>query len=443
MQESQGEFSTYLSLAKDLIEEGDYEQALGCFQFAFEAFKKIGEDVIDDNLKQDLWLDVLIYIYQINFSNISDEIKKKFLEVLTAIGNSDKFSEEIQEKAVNIYLDMSQNYNPEYDQNPTGFTAMIDLKKVYQEHLEEQPKLTPNEIKEKIQSFLSTVSKRYVDAMRVCAEDQKDPLWGGDIELIEIAKILQVQIVIHKNEIGKCYSPFGDINSKQTIHLLLMGENYGIGHYCLLIPNEQNGFDRKGITADGDCLFNACLAGKRQLDAPTEPFSQSTSQEIRALRNEVCDNLEKLLENISNRKPRVDAETVYLYTEHDDPIKARFSTIIDGEENNLSANINALPHSNLVNEALELRNLLAPPQINYTPESVDSPIWEKKPSKEKRKRSFIFSDSDSDSKSDRVKQKRNNDPADNYLNKPGGEIPNLEDILGEKIEGNFSWASKK
>lgn len=465
MQESQDEFSTYLSLGNDFIESGDYEQALGCYDFAFKAFTKIREDVFV-NSSQNLWLDALKRIRQINFFAISAQIRESFLEVLTAMRMADNIGNDIKEAAVSITFKMINSRNIptvdlkefeygqeyEYEENEEVQNAIVISHayfggdKFLSEPSMQQPTLTSDEIDDKIQSFLSTVSKQYVKAMRACAEDQENPLWGGDIELIEIAKMLQVQIVIHKNEIGNLQPPFGDKNSKQTIHLLLMGENYGIGHYCLLIPNEQNGFVQKGITPDGDCLFNACLAGKRQLDTPIEQIRQSTPLEIRALRNEMCDNLDILLDDIKDNKPRENAEDHFHYTEHDDPIKARFTAIIHGEEEALSDHINDLPRSVLVDEALELRNLKYPRQldISQTLENFVSLIWEKKPSTEKRKLSYFLSDfeSDSDSNSRLVKQKLNSDSIiELYLNEFDAEMAKVEEIFEENI--CFSWTSKK
>lgn len=472
MQESQGEFLTYLSLGNDFIESGDHEQALGCYDFAFKAFTKIREDVFI-NSSQDLWLDALKRIRQINFFNISAQIRESFLDVLTAMRMSNNFGADIKEVAVSISFKMIDSrgiptvdlneygheyghvyeYGYEYEENEEALNAVVISQAFFggdeflSEPSKEQPKLTLEEIDEKIQSFLSTVSKRYIEAMRACAKDQENPLWGGDIELIEIAKILQVQIIIHKKNIGDMQPTFGDKNSTQTIHLLLMGENYGIGHYCLLVPDEQNGFIQKGITADGDCLFNACLVGKRQLDAPTEAFRQSTPQEIRALRNNICDNLDVLLSDIRDNKPRENADDQFLYTEHDDPIKARFTAIIQGEESALSDHINDLPRSALVDEALELRNLKNPRQLDFnpTPNMFDSFIWEKKPSTEKRKLSFFLSDFESDAKPRSVKQKLEHDSVmEVYLYESGFEMPKIEEIE-EVLEGvtYFSWGSKK
>lgn len=201
--------------------------------------------------------------------------------------------------------------------------------------------------------FLSTISERYVNAMRVCAGE--DIIWGGDIELIEIAKILELQIVVHKNHIENVQPNFGDAKNQQTIHLLLAGENYGAGHYCLLVPDENNGFVTKGIDADGNCLFNACLTGKRLLDSPEEAFRQSDLNEIVRLRINVCDRLDNLLAKIKVGAFRDDAEDKFNYTEGDDPIKARFMAILEGEAENLSDHINDLPNSSLRQEAIELR----------------------------------------------------------------------------------------
>lgn len=475
IQEAHTEVSNYLSLAKHCIDDGaDYEQAVGFYELAFEIFQNRKEE-ISVNISE-AWRKALNCMRPCDFFQVSEETRRRFITVLRDIEQKSKMDTAIINSARSI-ADILQNM-------PKNSTAEIKTEKNKDESKQESkqeslllgPNVTKEEIDAEIQLFLSTVSSKYIKAMRNCAGHQENPLWGGDVELIEIAKILQVQIEIHKNQIGNIQPLFGDKNSQQKIHLLLIGENYGGGHYCLLIPNEQkpneqNSFDQRGITPDGDCLFNACLAGKRQLDNAIEEFRQSTSEEIRELRNKVCDNLEVLLENIKDGKPRKDGEKIFNYTDHDDPIKARFTAIIHGEAQDLSNHINDLPHSDLRDEAKVLRELRYPPVVKaLVLEASDSKIfagfswgtkttdsmndfdfvWEKK-SPVSNKREYPFFDSSNVEKR-AVRKKLDfglnysdsnelNDLAERYINEVDLAMPGIEGIFGGS--SNFNRNTRK
>jgi len=261
---------------------------------------------------------------------------------------------------------MQQDADMQKEYSLDDYKIAFEAFKKSNENFEQIDELTQKTVEE----FLSTISERYIEAMRVCAGE--NPLWGGDIELIEIANLLQVKIAVYKNNTDTHPAVFGDENSQQTIGILLMGEHYGAGHYCVLAWNDEK-IVRLGINADGDCLFNACLAGKRLLDFPEENFRQSTLAEIKKLRNDVCENLKTLLENIKNRNPRIAGEGNY--TEHDDPIKSRFMAIINGEEKDIINHINDLPNSNLRDEALYLRQArLYLKEITEEKLSFDKPV---------------------------------------------------------------------
>lgn len=148
----------------------------------------------------------------------------------------------------------------------------------------------------RIADFFENLPNKYVEAMRTLRT-----YWGGDLELNAIARIYQASIAIQLTE-GYTIN-IGDTNAQKKIHL-----KYTDNHYDVY---DERGTGCIHIHPDGDCLFNACIQGKKLSENPDFTLSQSSRSEISELRKDVCDLLEQEPDSIIARyQCIINAETV-------------------------------------------------------------------------------------------------------------------------------------
>jgi hypothetical protein len=201
--------------------------------------------------------------------------------------------------------------------------------------------------------FLTQISRRYIEAIRNSVPHGGEILWGGDIELQEIARIHRLSIVIHQP--GNLTYSVSSADWNREIHLWLNN-----GHYENYDPKTKKTIS---VPGDGNCLFTAVL---RAINVANNINRISTSEDsdVSDLRNSVADSLEDLVERIERREQVIregTAETNWqsipvALTQNDDPIRSRFAAIFEAENNEqLSFAMESLPQSSLLDEALDIR----------------------------------------------------------------------------------------
>ena len=219
-----------------------------------------------------------------------------------------------------------------------------------------------------ITEFLAHVSMNYIASMRSATPG--NALFGGDIELIEIADILNVCIILHRHEgytinNGAVFSDCPAIGQADTptIHLALLEDP--VKHYQIYVPGVDGTRPRFiDVPGDGNCLFHACIRAKKLLDLnATEETVSSTVEETRVLRGQVCDRLQSLVESIARGDEVLHpgaANRVRLNNEND-PIWSRFNAIFKAKTlTQLNVAINDLAAGDLVNEAKAIKQVLSP-----------------------------------------------------------------------------------
>lgn len=181
---------------------------------------------------------------------------------------------------------------------------------------------------QKYQEFLETVSNEYIKTMR------NSGIWGGDIEVGAISRLLQVKIKIYRRITGEPPREdiIGDNNVPHMIHVIYNGSHYDV---C-----NENGKRIKKATPNGNCLFESCIEGAKLQGIAVN----ATYNTVTKLREQVCNDLQnQILENPAG-----------------DPIKARFEAFIQYDSRQNDVLEVHLPDCKLRNEAIELRNLLNP-----------------------------------------------------------------------------------
>lgn len=212
--------------------------------------------------------------------------------------------------------------------------------------------------------FLGSISKRYIQAMRNAThKDGREVLYGGDIELIEIAKLLNIKIIVHKHTgntvvqgpIFVANPAIGPADAP-VVHLVLAGRHYQV---CKVDESTKR-IQILNVPPDGNCLFHACIRGKKLL----EPGAAATSTiaEVLALRKQVCDSLQAILDQITRGEEVAQADVtggVRVLIRADDPIHSRFAAILEAEyQEQLAEAIDLLPDGALVQEARAIKIML-------------------------------------------------------------------------------------
>jgi len=230
---------------------------------------------------------------------------------------------------------------------------------------EEDKKINPQQRKEMRTQFLETVSEHYIQGLRNTDSQIGEVLWGGDIELIEIAELHNLNITVYqysrnskgniiKDSLGK---PKIEANPSigpqvgKPINLWLNGL-----HYQNYDPSNQ---EVRNVPGDGNCLFHAVLRAMNESD-------KSTIEEVSILRNAVADRFNSLITRINQKEQVIRSGTeennwqpitVTLTHRNNNPIYSRFAAIFEAEDEvQLQDAISYLPPSNLLEEAKKLRN---------------------------------------------------------------------------------------
>ena len=192
-------------------------------------------------------------------------------------------------------------------QEASAALAAIDKSRTHGLTKEEQSRydgyrgfLNKRKVKLDIEDFLAKIPARYKEKVCLLANPiyEQGGMWGAFLELLTIANIEQVCFIVHTEgpmgTIGIPLPPIGVFTNPQ-IHLWLIGEDLGCGHYSLLIPTAPSStpiqgetFTIKQIPATGDCLFDAAIQGIKILRQPTMRLTDSTPEEIIALREKVA-----------------------------------------------------------------------------------------------------------------------------------------------------------
>ncbi len=194
-----------------------------------------------------------------------------------------------------------------------------------------------SEQREIVDRFLENISERYIQAIRN-AGPEGEVLWGGDIELIEIANLHNLRITVYQPLATgvRQNPPIGPENGR-PINLWLAG-----GHYENYYPELER--HSEDIPRDNNCLFHAVLRAEYNLVHPLPEEYTFTLGAVAALRVQVADRLKDVIE-AAGRQGRMDAN----------PIRARFAAIFEARDaEQLAAAIAYLPHGNLRDEALGL-----------------------------------------------------------------------------------------
>lgn len=195
------------------------------------------------------------------------------------------------------------------------------------------PPLT-EEQREKANKFLETISERYINAIGNAYQEEREVLWGGDIELIEVANLRNLRITVyHPSTEGPQPNPqIGPIEGR-PVNLWLEGGHYE--NYDQI--KDEHTLD---VPRDGNCLFHAVLRAEHDLN-DTNTIYKFKLEAVANLRNQVADNLRYIVERVR----RGDANPIY----------ARFAAIFEAENNEqLATAIAYLPHGSLREEAVGL-----------------------------------------------------------------------------------------
>ena len=229
--------------------------------------------------------------------------------------------------------------------------------------------LSPEQEK-KMGEFLRGISERYIRAIKN-AGSEGEVLWGGDVELIEIAVLRNLRIIVYQNAhgIATALPSIGPVDGR-PVYLWYTGNHYE--NY-----DPTTGRIKNGVPLDGNCLFHAVLRAMHDLDHPNTPYDFNLAA-VAHLRNEVANAYTILIRRIDNREQETRDGTPengmrpiqeILTHENNNAIYVAFARIFEAEtEAQLAEAIEYLPPSNLRDEAVRLRrgiNMQPPSQAKW------------------------------------------------------------------------------
>lgn len=297
------------------------------------------------------------------------------------------------EEKFSIDLSYTEETNPFLQKEPilnTSTSEQISKKQHEEETLidankikkieEEQILIAEIELRqaeEEKEKFLDDISQNYIDAIRNAYKENGQVVWGGDIEIIEIANILNVQIIVHKptvtydiDEDDKVHviienvipqPPIGPKDAASTINLWLQGGHYQI-YYPDILPLKPI-----NVPGDGNCLFHAVIRALPDKTIypiltnnieKTSVAADSTLQEVSALRHATADRYQTLIDDI-NKGVMVQwpgADNPVPLSNWDNMIWCRFNSIFEAlDDRQLSAAKGDLPISPMRKQAVNIR----------------------------------------------------------------------------------------
>lgn len=180
-------------------------------------------------------------------------------------------------------------------------------------------------------NFLNTIPSKYVTEMR------KDKVWGGDLELQEIANLYNMEIIVFKERVKLHPIKSRTAPVDRKIYLRINDEENGSGHYSV---SDQHGNITHRVAGDGNCLFSACYVAVS--NAKLKPSDSNIHiNNPKDLRERTCDYLNR--ENQSSNQ--------------NNSIRVRFEAILEAttKEQFITA-IHLLPNIQLRQQAIDLRN---------------------------------------------------------------------------------------
>ncbi len=193
--------------------------------------------------------------------------------------------------------------------------------------------------KKALNAFKDSIIEDYADALLNCEGSSRPIIWGGEPELLLIAKALKVNIEVYEQ--GKDEPrTFETAEAEKNIRIVYNGSN----HYELYVNKTSSGsYTTSNGRTGGDCMFDACLRAKKVLDEKLELTKSNPPEQSEAI---AIAELRKDVSSLFKKDKRCQENIIQLYI-----------SIIFSDEQNPQTMLEAAPMGNLRDKAKELRNI--------------------------------------------------------------------------------------
>jgi len=214
--------------------------------------------------------------------------------------------------------------------------------------LQQQPITKPKPPRSK-EEFLKCLPGEHIEAMRN-ADPKKGPVkWGGTPELIEAAKVCKIQLIVRKKNVNGTEITKPTIGeSGPIVYLKLKG-----CHYSLIRGYGTNLEEIIQTKANGNCLFESIVKWQLQFKSHQDvPLSY-----LEQFRKEICDSMLKSLQAKTEIINNVEFKWTDQNLEERNTLVQEYQVLIDSNDKDFIANLQALPPGLLRDEAVQFRDL--------------------------------------------------------------------------------------